>query len=64
VYSTRLRKIGALLQADFGDQVRVEVAMTYATLHRAGHRSLRASRVEKLLVLRCIHNIAHRRPDR
>src|SRR6202030_2047631 len=30
VYSTRLAaKIGALLQADFGDQVRVEVAMTY-----------------------------------
>src|SRR6202045_1927212 len=29
VYSTRLAaKIGALLQADFGDQVRVEVAMT------------------------------------
>src|SRR5258708_30778252 len=32
VYSTRLAaKIGALLQADFGDQVRVEVAMTYGT---------------------------------
>src|SRR5580698_11193612 len=30
VYSQRLAaKIGALLQADFGDQVRVEVAMTY-----------------------------------
>jgi ferrochelatase len=53
VYSTRLAtKIGALLAADFGDQVRVEVAMTYGkpAIARATEVFAQAG-VEKLLVL-------------
>jgi len=53
VYSTRLAaKIGALLQGDFGDQVRVEVAMTYGkpAIEQAIKVFAQAG-VEKLLVL-------------
>jgi ferrochelatase len=53
VYSTRLAaKIGALLAADFGDQVRVEVAMTYGNPAIAQAIQVFAQAgVEKLLVL-------------
>src|ERR1700689_4030307 len=53
VYSTRLAaKIGALLQADFGDQVRVEVAMTYGKpAIRQAIKAFAQAGVEKLLVL-------------
>jgi ferrochelatase len=53
VYSTRLAaKIGALLQADLGDQVRVEVAMTYGNPAIAQAIEVFAQAgVEKLLVL-------------
>jgi protoporphyrin/coproporphyrin ferrochelatase len=53
VYSTRLAaKIGALLRADFGDQVRVEVAMTYGNPAIAQAMKVFAQAgVGKLLVL-------------
>jgi ferrochelatase len=53
VYSTRLAaKIGALLRTDFGDQVRVEVAMTYGKPAIAqAVQSFAQAGVEKLLVL-------------
>jgi ferrochelatase len=53
VYSTRLAaKVGSLLQAEFGDQVRAEVAMTYGkpAIARALQVFAQAG-VEKLLVL-------------
>jgi protoporphyrin/coproporphyrin ferrochelatase len=53
VYSTRLAaKVGALLQAEFGDQVRAEVAMTYGKPAIAQAIEVFAQAgVEKLLVL-------------
>jgi ferrochelatase len=53
VYSTRLAaKIGALLHADLGDEVRVEVAMTYGQPAIAqAIQSFAQAGVEKLLVL-------------
>jgi ferrochelatase len=53
VYSTRLAaKIGALLAADFRDQVRVEAAMTYGNPAIAqAIQSFAQAGVEKLLVL-------------
>jgi len=53
VYSTRLAaKIGALLHADLGDQVRVEVAMTYGKPAIAqAIRSFAQAGVERMLVL-------------
>jgi ferrochelatase len=53
VYSKRLvAKIGLLLQARFGDQVRVDLAMTYGNPRLAGViQSLIKQNVKKLLVL-------------
>jgi ferrochelatase len=53
VYSTRLAaKVGALLQAEFGDQVRAEVAMTYGKPAIAQAIKVFAQAgVDKLLVL-------------
>src|SRR5271154_275326 len=53
VYSRRLTaKIGAVLQADLGDRVRVELAMTYGKPSIAGAlERLAAQNVRKLLVL-------------
>jgi len=53
VYSTHLAaKIGALLHADLGDQVRVEVAMTYGKPAIAqAIRSFAQAGVERMLVL-------------
>ncbi len=53
VYSRRLSaKIGAVLQAQLGDRVRVELAMTYGNPSIAGAlERLAAQNVKKLLVL-------------
>jgi ferrochelatase len=53
VYSSRLTaKIGAVLQQSFGDQVRVELAMTYGNPSIAlAVQALAAQNVRKLLVL-------------